>query len=622
MSEYYGVPLQRSAPLRLAVHPDSPERPSWHEWVASQSRPIAVDLFAGAGGLSLGLEAAGYRVALAVDVNPWALETHRHNFPGLALNLNLGDPSARDELVQTLGGVDVDLIAGGPPCQPYSRAGRSKIRNLVSLGTRSAVDHRRELWKAFLDIVVGVRPRAVLMENVPDMALGDDMAVLRSMMSTLERAGYEVDASLVNAPDFGVPQHRQRLILVGLQGCGVFEWPAPLGRQITLRDAIGDLPAIDSAAGETGLVETSYGGASSDFQRRARAQCTGTAAAVVFDHVTRPVRADDVKAFNQMTPTTRYSALPEELKRYRDDIFDDKYKRLGWSELSRSITAHIAKDGYWYIHPSDPRTLTVREAARIQTFPDDLRFAGTRSHQFAQIGNAVPPALGEVIGSAVLAARRTPEAHSAARLSRRREEVRSALDAWVSKDGRARPWAYSDVPWEALVGILIGERANCWPTAEAVLQRIPTIGRATRERLRVLAAMSDPGRSRAAVDRLTALIEALRADDKGWDGTAWRSLLRPAERSWLTSLAIDQTKMTASTASLRVVARLTGSDVDRQRRLSDGRMELAKLIGNGVDAPKRNAALHRIGTSICLSDAPKCSTCPLVKACAEMRKAG
>ena len=96
----------------------------------------------------------------------------------------------------------------------------------------------------------------------------------------------------------------------------------------------------------------------------------------VFDHITRPVREDDARAFELMDPTTRYSDLPEEVKRYRDDIFDDKYKRLDENDLSRTITAHIAKDGYWYIHPRQDRTLTVREAARLQTFPDWFRFAG------------------------------------------------------------------------------------------------------------------------------------------------------------------------------------------------------------------------------------------------------
>ena len=120
----------------------------------------------------------------------------------------------------------------------------------------------------------------------------------------------------------------------------------------------------------------------------------------VFDHITRPVRDDDVRAFELLDAETRYSDLPDELKRYRDDIFDDKYKRLDADDVSRTITAHIAKDGYWYIHPEQNRTLTVREAARIQTFPDWFRFAGPPSAAFRQIGNAVPPRLGFAVGTA------------------------------------------------------------------------------------------------------------------------------------------------------------------------------------------------------------------------------
>src|SRR5690606_8479534 len=142
-----------------------------------------------------------------------------------------------------------------------------------------------------------------------------------------------------------------------------------------------------------GQVEMKAARPTTAFQRKAREKMNGHA--VVWDHVTRPVRDDDREAFRLMKPGTRYGELPKHLRRYRDDIFDDKYNRLDWNGLSRSITAHIAKDGYWYIHPSELRTLTVREAARIQTFPDHFRFAGSRSHAFRQIGNAVPPALGE-----------------------------------------------------------------------------------------------------------------------------------------------------------------------------------------------------------------------------------
>ena len=162
---------------------------------------------------------------------------------------------------------------------------------------------------------------------------------------------------------------------------------------MTVRDAIGDLPVLcvtpDTPIGEEVMeYEENNAGA---FVAVARKGCSD--ANELHDHQTRSVRADDYKAFKLMKPGTLYSDLPAEVKRYRDDIFNDKYNRFDWSGLSRTITAHIAKDGYWYIHPEQHRTLTVREAARIQTFPDSFRFAGSRSHQFRQIGNAVPPAL-------------------------------------------------------------------------------------------------------------------------------------------------------------------------------------------------------------------------------------
>jgi DNA (cytosine-5)-methyltransferase 1 len=210
----------------------------------------------------------------------------------------------------------------------------------------------------------------MMLENVPDMALGDEVAIPRAITQRLEKAGYDVQMRLVDGWRLGVPQHRQRLILVALRDGQEFTWPVEQ-EKITLREAIGDLPPLRRGQGR---LEMPAARSFSAFQRRARAGMNGRS--VVFDHITRPVRADDREAFRLMNPGMRYGDLPKHLRRYRDDIFDDKYNRLSWDEVSRSITAHIAKDGYWYIHPSEQRTLTVREAARIQTFPDHFRFAG------------------------------------------------------------------------------------------------------------------------------------------------------------------------------------------------------------------------------------------------------
>ena len=143
------------------------------------------------------------------------------------------------------------------------------------------------------------------------------------------------------------------------------------------------------------------------FERCERGSTSQTRGASTTTYAPRQRRRPSI--FEQMDASTKYTDSPEELRRYRDDIFTDKYKRLNWSQPSRSITAHIAKDGYWYIHPSQHRTLTIREAARIQTFPDRVRFAGPPSAAFRQIGNAVPPRLAQhVAQSAVDALLRQP----------------------------------------------------------------------------------------------------------------------------------------------------------------------------------------------------------------------
>ena len=612
----YGVPMRRSDPLRLPMHPNAPDQAAWREWMRCSRRPLAIDLFSGAGGLSLGLEAAGYRVALAADNDEWALETHAHNFEGLALCLDLGDPAARDGIVALFEGIDVDLLAGGPPCQPYSRAGRSKIRSLVESGARDARDHRRELWGAFLDIAERIRPGAILMENVPDMALGDDAAVIRHMIGRLEQAGYNADARLVDTWLHGVPQHRQRLVLVGLRGGRSFTWPKGR-RRVTLREAIGDLPVLDPTGHEVGAAVLPYDWPRSKFQRMARSRCGGDEAHVVFDHVTRPVRRDDLKAFQLMKPGTLYSDLPRRLRRYRADIFDDKYNRLDWEDLSRSITAHIAKDGYWYIHPDQHRTLTVREAARVQTFPDHFRFAGSRSYQFAQIGNAVPPAVAEAIGRALLeSSRRRPPARTRSRPWWRRR-FRSLVEKWAAADRSRNPWAYPGEPWSAVVGQVMGGKGDVgWPDPEDVLGLLPTWEAATPPLLAALETMAESGRRRRAVQRLMRVADAVRASSEEWDGRDWMRVagLPPAARRWVDLLGWSD-GMVASTSVLRVTARVTGTDVDRQNRLSNGRMELAKLIGDGDSAATINAAMHRLGNEICTADAPSCGRCPIVSVC-------
>ena len=572
-----------------------------------------MDLFAGCGGLSLGLDEAGFEVVLSVDHDPVALETHRHNLPGPALDLDLSEPGRIDALIGLLEGIPIDLVAGGPPCQPFSRAGRSKIRSLVADGTRPESDERAELWQSFLEVVERLEPRAVLMENVPDMALGDELLVLRVMIERLERLGYAADARLLEAKDFGIPQHRQRLILVGVRGSADFCWPERSNRPVTLRQSIGDLPKLGRL---TGALEMETGAPRTAFQRRARRDLKGDR--TLWDHVTRPVREDDREAFRRLKPGMRYGDLPEHLRRYRSDIFNDKYNRLAWDEVSRSITAHIAKDGYWYIHPSELRTLTVREAARIQTFPDDFRFAGTRSHAFRQIGNAVPPLLGEVVGKEILRSLATRPRRAPKRTGRSVESLRARLLDWAEADMKHAPWRHPSDPWQALAGAILCDRVGAEDAEVAeFLAAFPAVGAGVGTRIRKLAQMSK-GAAAGRLGRLAAAARAAAATRKPWSGEKWleAAKLAPQEEQLTRLFGLHEEKIVPTQQAVRVLGRFFGEPGLEERRLSDGRLRLGRIVGIEPGPPRINAALHALGRAVCTAKEPACRSCPLKSDCA------
>ena len=298
--------------VRLDPHPDSfvdGNEEEFLAWASSVAGPKAIDLFCGAGGLSLGLDRSGFTVLMGVDHDPEALETHRCLFPGLSVDWDLGDEAVVEKVIELAVSSGVDLVAGGPPCQPFSKAGRSMIRDLVKTGRRQAKDSRRDLWQSFVAIVEGVRPRAVLMENVPDMALDRDMQILRTMVEILEDLGYSVSVRVLESSKFEIPQPRQRLILVALQNGNSFSWPEESGYQVTLRTAIGDLPHVEGGwrpeGGASGWSD--YGGPFSAYQQSAREGVPVADSAKVFDHITRPVREDDRIIFSAMDSSTSYS---------------------------------------------------------------------------------------------------------------------------------------------------------------------------------------------------------------------------------------------------------------------------------------------------------------------------
>lgn len=624
---HYGVRLVRGPFIRLSAHPETCEDEQAFLAYATRLRRegahLAADLFSGGGGLSLGLESAGYRVVLAADKDPEAVETHRHHFGGLALDWDLSDTAHVVKIAELVSGAKVELLAGGPPCQPFSKAGRSKIRHRVRHGLRDPVDERKDLWRSFLEVVRIAQPPAVVMENVPDMALDKEMFILRTMVHELEDLGYAVEERVAEAWRYGVPQYRPRLLLVALHDRTAFQWPEEPPDQVTVWNAICDLPEVKGGWRPEGGADgwADYDGPVTNFQRRMREGMTGADAGKVFDHITRPVREDDERAFQLMDPRTRYSDLPADMRRYRHDIFDDKYKRLAEDGLSRTITAHIAKDGYWYIHPRQNRTLTVREAARLQTFPDRFRFAGPPSAAFRQIGNAVPPLMAEHLGKAVRASLTSGQPAGSAT-----QQIARILGEWFgSLTQRAVPWLRARTRWQVICAEILLDRLapaevrHLWPliarwetpaetmAAETELREIARwVDREARaERILDLAGLlaSEPEQldDDEAIRRVTGVHEAL-AD------LAVLAVAAGAEDE-------SEEPILVSRGVLRVVARFIGQQVDRRNRLTDGRLGTARMVGDGSNARDAHRGLIELAASLCRPGTPSCVECPLAESC-------
>jgi DNA (cytosine-5)-methyltransferase 1 len=623
----YGVKLVRGPFVQLAPHEeacaDEEEFISYAARLKSEGARLAADLFSGAGGLSLGLEAAGYRVVLGVDHDVEAVETHRHHFGGLTLDWDLADVARVERLGDLVKAAGVELLAGAPPCQPFSKAGRSKIRHRVRKGLRDPHDERKDLWLSFVDVIERAMPPAVVMENVPDMALDPEMLILRTMVHQLEHLGYAVEERVVDTWRYSVPQFRQRLVLVALREGVAFRWPDETPDKITVWNAIGDLPEVEGGwrpeGGASGWRK--YGSPVTEFQRRMRHGVGATDAAKVFDHITRPVREDDKLAFQLMDAKTRYSDLPAEMKRYRDDIFDDKYKRLDENDVSRTITAHIAKDGYWYIHPRQNRTLTVREAARLQTFPDRFRFAGPPSAAFRQIGNAVPPVLAERIGQAV-----RESLDSGNKVGPTTHEIAGLLAGWFgSLDQRWVPWLRARTRWQVISAEILLERLSLpqvrplWPLLARWETPADTLkaGAELREIARWLQRENRAERILEIAAQLAGAPEQLDDDDfirkivGVNDAVANLAILAVAVGGDDES----EEPVLANRGVLRVVARFSGEGVDRHNRLTDGRLGVARMIGEGSDARAAHLGLMELATGVCRPATAVCVQCPLAKFC-------
>ena len=340
--------------------------------------PLTVgDLFAGAGGLSLGFERAGFQSLWALDSNEAAVETFSRNLAGNAV---------RADVTQDFDSPRPSVIIGGPPCQGFSSA-----------GMRRAGDARNSLVSFFSKIVARVRPAAFVFENVEGFLTVDGGERVCEMLDPVIGAGYRVHLRKVNAANFGVPQHRKRVIAVGGFGFDP-SFPRPthsafgapgarrhavrLSPTATVEEAIGDLPSPGKAA--PGQPDDHYSNPIGQ-ARLARVKVLGpgqTMRDLPEEHWHASYRRRANRRVMDGTPTERRGGAPAGIRRLRGD------------EPSKAITGGATGE---FVHPFEDRFLTLRECARLQTFPDSFTFYGTRTERSAQIGNAVPPRMATLI---------------------------------------------------------------------------------------------------------------------------------------------------------------------------------------------------------------------------------
>lgn len=366
----------------------------------------ALDLFAGCGGLSLGLEDAGIDVVLANEADAWAADTYEHNHPDTHLLRGDVRNIARGDLRALRG--EIDLVAGGPPCQGFSVAGRRQF---------GEVPFQNTLVEAYLNVVEQVRPLMVLMENVAGFRTAQLRPGVRALPYTFERLkdlGYEPALLTLQATDFGVPSLRSRVFVVAVLG----SWPddptpvprfgaGTLNKPRGCLEAISDLPVLEAGQGADGLQPYTSSPLNT-YQSSMRAGSTGVANHVAMRHTPRLVR--------------RFQTIPPGSSSYRSaegvTVYKSNNQRLIGDLPSLCITANFQSN---YIHPVQNRNLTAREAARLMTFPDHYVFKGKRTlmsrtlldkegrsdeanlSQYNQIGNAVPPRLARALGEKLIA---------------------------------------------------------------------------------------------------------------------------------------------------------------------------------------------------------------------------
>ena len=366
------------------------------------AKPSVIDLFCGCGGMSWGLEKSGFTTLCGIDNDPKALRTFSENHPhSLSIEADMDDLAPKG-LMHKLGlqPGELDCLVGGPPCQGFSKN--------VPASERFLDDPRNQLFKSFLNFVDTIRPKTVVMENVEPIYNAYGGSVRAQVVDWLESNGYEVVVKVLHAPDYGVPQRRRRCFFFASSTGLKPKFPEPShfpDSELTLFEskkhyvsaweAIHDLPVLSNGEGSN-VMEY-------DCEPRNEYQVHMRRDSIVLaDHKAKDLKDKQLRRVMSIGPGQGYKDLPKDLQ--PKSGYSGAYGRLDFESVAPTITRWVFHPGSGrFCHPSEPRLITIREAARIQGFSDDFVFTGTYINKAHQVGNAVPPLLMEKLAEEISA---------------------------------------------------------------------------------------------------------------------------------------------------------------------------------------------------------------------------
>lgn len=346
-----------------------------------------VDLFAGVGGLSYGFSQLDeFNIVMANEIERDISKAYSLNHPQVnMINCDINDLT-EDVIKQAIGNQTIDVVVGGPPCQSYSTLGKRQM------------DDRANLFMQYKRVLSIIKPRAFVFENVTGILSMDGGNLFKNVQREFADLGYDLRFKVLNALDYGVPQARERVILVGFLGENKFEYPAPTHGEgklpyVTLKEAIGDLPVIGSGESNNSYMT----GATNEFLKFVRKNGT----TVATEHSSPKNGAHLIKIMQTLKDGQSKDDLPEDIR--PKSGYGNTYAKLWWDKPSTTITRNFAcPSSSRCIHPRDSRAMSIREGARLQSFPDDYLFYGSDGMKRLEIGNAVPPLLSVAIAKQML----------------------------------------------------------------------------------------------------------------------------------------------------------------------------------------------------------------------------